>query len=227
MVPDYYCFQYPSFPTEWFSLNDLGSLPVDSMVMVPCMCGNPILSVTTMHKNQQLDTHRVVKNISSRSLTDNEEKVLALGLNFALTPRRIPYRDIIATVESTARQLSEEQAKHLKKEVSRTLQYAKPPRDNLNKCMRKAIRNLQKDDSLPADKGNAMVVMDKVEYDRKMLDLLADPTYRKLKKDPTTKLEKKITDALKVLERKGDIITNQRKYLAPQYSSPPQLYGTP
>ena len=62
--------------------------------------------------------------------------------------------------------------------------------------------------------------MDKVEYD-------ADPTYRKLKKDPTTKLEKKITDALKVLERKGDITTNQRKYLAPQYSSPPQLYGTP
>lgn len=146
-----------------------------------------------------MDTHRVVKNISSKSLTDSEERVLALGLNFvfAVAPRRIPYQDIIATVESTARQLSGDKAKHLRKVVSRTLQNAKPPKDNRSKHMRKAIRNLCKDDGitiLPADKGNVTVVMDKTEYNRKMLDLLTDPTYKKLKRDPATNVEKKITD---------------------------------
>ena len=181
-------------------------------------------------RTPQLDRHRVVKNISSRPLTENEERVLALGLNFAITPRQIPYRDIITTVESTARQLSEDKAKHLRKTVSEILQKAKRPKDNLDKHLHRAVRDLRKNDDitiLPADKGNATVIMDCTEYEKKMLDLLADPTYRRLKRDPTTKVEKRITEGLKALESTGYITVEQRKYLAPQYSSPPQLYGLP
>ena len=37
-------------------------------------------------------------------------RVLSLGLNFAVAPRKIPYRDIIVANESTARQLDNERA---------------------------------------------------------------------------------------------------------------------
>ena len=72
--------------------------------------------------------------------------------------------------------------------------------------MCRAIRELQKDTEiviLPADKGNAMVVMERSEYISKMNMMLEDKTYAKLKKDPTSKVERKINKALKTLEDKG------------------------
>ena len=58
------------------------------------------------------------------------------------------------------------------------------------------IKSLQKNDKivvLPADKGRATVVMDVVEYNRKMNSLLTDPkTYKKLALDPTSSLERRM-----------------------------------
>ena len=93
----------------------------------------------------------------------------------------------------------------------------------MDKGMRRAIRELQKDMEiviLPADKGNAMVVMERSEYISKMNMMLEDKTYAKLKKDPTSKVEQ-INKALKTLEDKGYIGDKERKYLSPQCSLPP------
>ena len=43
---------------------------------------------------------------------------------------------------------------------------------------------------LPADKGNATVIMHTQEYHAKMEQLLTDNTYAETKQDPTTYLEK-------------------------------------
>ena len=67
---------------------------------------------------KSLDPKRVVRNVSSRILTEDEERLLALVLNFAVTPRRIPYHEIIAATESTARQLDAEKAKKLREGVA-------------------------------------------------------------------------------------------------------------
>ena len=60
----------------------------------------------------------------------------------------------------------------------------------------KAIRELSEDQSrviLTADKGVAMVIMDKKDYTEKALSLLADSnTYRIIPKDPTNQLKKQI-----------------------------------
>lgn len=45
-----------------------------------------------------------VKNLSHRSPTQDEEQVLALGLNFAVTPKTVPTEKIIAATEVTAKQ---------------------------------------------------------------------------------------------------------------------------
>ena len=101
-------------------------------------------------------------------------------------------------------------------EVSAALHKARPPTDNLDKGMKRALKTLRKDDSiviLPADKGNATVVIDKTEYVGKMTQMLKDGTYRKLTRDPTSKVETKITKALKQLEARGFISDKERGYL--------------
>ena len=66
------------------------------------------------------------------------------------------------------------------------------------------------------------------DYRKKTLDMLKDPTtYKKLKRDPTTKIEKCITQSLKVAEKNGWIPDKLRLYLTPQFSTPPQIYGLP
>ena len=57
---------------------------------------------------------------------------------------------------------------------------------------RTAVRNLQERQDLvilTADKGNATVVMDQADYKKKIKDLLEDPVYRKISKDPTSATE--------------------------------------
>jgi len=55
---------------------------------------------------------------------------------------------------------------------------------NLSGAMRRAVKSMKHDESitiLPADKGNATVIMDRTEYDDKLRSLLRDGnTYRKI-----------------------------------------------
>ena len=110
------------------------------------------------HKTSRTDKDRAVRNLSNRVLTEEENDVLALGLNYAITPKQIPTLDIIAAMEATASHLDEEAAQKLRLEVSSVLISAKPPKKNLSGKLQKAIRDLRRDKDitiLPADKGSA------------------------------------------------------------------------
>ena len=113
-----------------------------------------------------LDKNRLVVNLSSQQLTEAQRDVLALGLNFATSPKRIPVEDIIARTEQTARRLSEKDEQTLREEVQRCLREAKPPKPTLTRTEREALKDLRDLirreglTILPADKGNATVVMD-------------------------------------------------------------------
>ena len=54
---------------------------------------------------------------------------------------------------------------------------------------------------LPADKGNATVVMDRKNYVKKMDDMFKDEAYGKLKKDPTKTVEAKVSKVLRRWEK--------------------------
>ena len=73
----------------------------------------------------------------------------------------------------------------------------------------KAIKELKEDQSrvvLTADKGVAMVIMDKKEYTDKAIGLLSDTnTYRTISKDPTNKLKNKIIGILKDIKQTGGL----------------------
>ena len=68
------------------------------------------LQITKLEKmkttNTKIQSHcspvKAIVNISKRQLTSPEKLVLNKGLNFATTIKRIPYLDLIATIEDAA-----------------------------------------------------------------------------------------------------------------------------
>ena len=161
------------------------------------------------HTPHVLDRSKVILNFSNRALSSTEEDVLALGMNFSITPSRIPTADIIAAIEATAHQLDTTTAEQLRARVNRALVSAKLPKPNLSYRQQAALKNLRDDLSIviiPADKGNATVVMDTTMYEDKMNIIVNEEcTYKELKRNPTTRFEKKVAEAVRRLHWAGHI----------------------
>ena len=94
--------------------------------------------------------------------------------------------DIIAAVESGLKSirspnLPPEAADEIRSWIGQIIRQSdKKPEGNLTKQQSSVLRKLQRDTSitiLPADKGNATVVMDRDFYDQKIRTLLEDDTY--------------------------------------------------
>lgn len=67
--------------------------------------------------------------------------------------------------------------------------------DNLNEDEHLALKDLAKDESIiisNADKGNAIVIQDKIDYTNKLFKLLEDKSKFKCLEDPTLEKEKSL-----------------------------------
>ena len=118
-------------------------------------------------------------NISSRPLSTAQERHLAQGPNFAVVPREPPIIDCITEVEKVCQKLEQGAADELRGRIKTILKKAKTPRQNITKEECKAIGELKRDNNrlvLTADKGVALVVMDKEDYVQKARELLDQPT---------------------------------------------------
>ena len=77
---------------------------------------------------------------------------------------------------------------------------------------------------LKADKGNVAVILDREDYDKKMLDhLSASGSYRRLDRDPTKKIIAEVTKTIK----NSSLDENTKKKLIPKDTSVPRIYGLP
>ena len=91
-----------------------------------------------------------------------------------------PTVECITATEEICQKLERGEAEELRAEVKNILKKAHPPKPNITKEEWKAIEKLRKDDTqivLTADKGVALVVMKKEEYDKKAEELLNTTTY--------------------------------------------------
>ena len=134
-----------------------------------------------------------VINLSNRELSDAEHSILNKGLNYAITEKRVPHLEFIAPIERVTANLPKIEAEELKWKVHRTLLKATPPKPNITNEERSALKSLKNDDSItiiPADKGNATVILDKSDYQQKLLDIIEKGNYKKIKKDPTQNTER-------------------------------------
>ena len=95
----------------------------------------------------------------------------------------------------------------------------------------KALKQLKTDKDLmvlTADKGVAMVVMDRQECIPNARALLEDTnTYRPIPSDPTSKLKNKLINILKKMKTEGNRDENTYRRVYPTGASALKFYGLP
>ena len=99
-------------------------------------------------------------------------------MNYAITPRHIPIKEIVASVEQTITNLPTDYKDELRADICSILKKVKTPAtSNIMREEREAVKELKRDDRiifLPADKGNATVVLNKPDYNEQMTAILQD-----------------------------------------------------
>ena len=102
-----------------------------------------------------------------------------------------PNLEYITSIESICSKLGQQDAEELRADINRVLKVLPPSKPNLNKAQTLAIRELKRDRHRlvsTANKGVAMVIMDRQDYINKSNHLLSQPAYRAMPRDPTNKI---------------------------------------
>ncbi|CAB4043065.1 Hypothetical predicted protein, partial [Paramuricea clavata] len=158
----------------------------------------------THRRQEDLASHplqRTIINMSARRLTPVEEDVLALGrIRTALKKNSYSSKEeFVQRLEPKLYHMTNDEASNIRVQITEVLRCATLPASNLTKNKKDALKNLRADKSihiLKADKGNATVILDRLEYDNRILALLNTSTYKQLKRDPTANIERKICSKL-------------------------------
>ena len=155
----------------------------------------------------KFDSHNdCIKNLSSYDLTNDEVSVLKKGLNFSLpnTKKNIP--KFIASAEhiiDNLKNVSEEQKAVIRNSVSGALKNTKKDVSLLTRAEASALKGLKQNEDIiisPADKGRAVVILNKSDYINKCQDHLNDTdTYTLKNSDNSICLRKQINSFLKKL----------------------------
>ena len=126
-------------------------------------------------------------DLSKHKLLEEENDVLSRGLNFAIVTDYIPKQQILAEVETGIQRLPENKANLIRNQTINILNQKQKLQSNLTSSEIKTLNNLTKNVEIricKADKGNSTVILDKTDYDQKMLCLLNDEsTYGILNRD--------------------------------------------
>ena len=80
--------------------------------------------------------------MSSRQLTHIKTDLLSNGLNFSISSKTLPNKDIIPNMEDAVKDFEKEETDTIRAKVSLSLQNTKPPKNNLSKYERKALKEL-------------------------------------------------------------------------------------
>ena len=105
-----------------------------------------------------------------------------------------------------------------------------PPKPNLTKAQTLALRELKRERDcivLTADKGVAVVIMDRQDYINKANSLLNQNTYRAIPWDPTNPIKNKLISILKRVKNQTGLDSLTYKSVYPTGCVPPKFYGLP
>jgi hypothetical protein len=171
---------------------------------------------------------RSVVNLSQQPLSVDMCSVLSKGLNYALTPSSLPVESIVTSIEDTIvrNRVPHKEAECLRQDVSSLLRRSKLPKPNTSERERQALSALRKNDDilvLPADKGNASVVVDRVAYEDKVTLLVGDAnTYEKVSYNPTARVTTRLNRIVSEIP-----VKDQAKKLRQLNPTCPKIYGLP
>ena len=125
-------------------------------------------------------------NLCDDDIPPNQQNLLNLGPKFVATPKSIPYMDIISKTKSTALKLHYDkkttESQKPRQDVLRVLKMANPMKPNLNLEQRKAIKELQNDETISIysfDKGAGLVRIKNEDAMEKIQEQIGNTTNSK------------------------------------------------
>ena len=104
-----------------------------------------------------------------------QASLLAHGPDYAVTPKHPPYSDYIVAIEKACSTMEPNSAEELRAEIRGALKHTHLTRSNINREEVQALVEPKRDSTkviLTADKGVALVIMDKPDYNTKAQELL-------------------------------------------------------
>ena len=119
-----------------------------------------------------------------------------------------PLLEYITSIDTVCQKLDHQEAEELRTDINRVLLSSHTPKPNLTKGEFKSLVELRKDSKrtiLMADKGAAMVVMDRREYLDNGNNLLAQPAYRTIDRDSSNKVKAKLITILRRIKRESGL----------------------
>ena len=171
-------------------------------------------------------------NLSKTPLTREQERLLAHGPKFVITPKETPVTEYIAATEQACTKIDQGKQEEFRVEVKRLLLQDQNNKKqvNMSKEELKALKELKLDNNrliLTANKGVALVVIDKQDYIKKAEDLLQESSYKKITDDPTAKQKSKLISILKNIKAEGGMKDDLYRRLYPTGAGSPKFYGLP
>jgi nitrate reductase NapAB chaperone NapD len=139
-------------------------------------------------------------------LTPNEISVLKLDPKFQITPNKLNIERFIACVESKLRLSNKNKAEieKIRNSLVQVLSKAVIPTPNLTKEQMQALKRLKNNKNIiitNSDKSNKTVVLNKIDYIKKVEDVLSDSEiYTEIDNDRTNCIASQIITRLKYLK---------------------------
>ncbi|UYV71947.1 hypothetical protein LAZ67_9001275 [Cordylochernes scorpioides] len=161
-----------------------------------------------------------VLNLSSTKLSDREERILALGLQF-IPPAKPDIPRIIAGIEGVTRSLNHLETLKVRNAVVQILSRPSqiPPSSNRH---RQIIKKLQ------SDKGSHTVVLDRSDYLSKMTDILQDnTTFSSISPQENLALTKSFRKAFYEMKKSSIITPDQFALFTSCLDREAYIYGLP
>ena len=179
-------------------------------------------------QSQDSNSNKLVINLFRSNLTESQRSVLVKEPNISVMPRHICSLDSITAMEFICSKLKEEKAMEPRADINSLLRKAEVPKPNLTKDEKIGLAQLKKDKDkiiLTADKGVAMVVMNKEVYNTKAESFLSQPAYRVLPKDHTNQIKARLITKLRRIKKETNLDEGIYKGMYPTGCIPLKFYG--
>ena len=188
------------------------------------------LHSSQLHTNTS--SNNWVINLSNHQLSDPELTLLKKGLNFSLPNSKKNLPTFVASVENCIQNLkntSEEEKSIIRSRVTGAVKSHNNSEASYTSEEFSALKDLKRNEDIiiaPADKGCAVVVLNKSDYHTKIQDHLEDTnTYSEKDEDSTPSLRKKINSYLKSLFDKQILSKTQYYHLFANSATIPRFYA--
>ena len=225
---------------DMFLLRKCITQNVDKMVKESIKTHQKKLQDLTKNFSLPFNPDEVIKNLSSYKLSDEENDILKNGLSFAIPPMKVKKTDVFVSFEMIAKFMTQNLKNETHgNEVKSKLSYFAnsyvhgyhPNGSSLKKHgILKKLRSRKDIVIVKPDKGNGVVVLNRVDYNNGLLEILNDESkFKLLNEDPTIKREGQLKRFLCKLNKNYKNFFSKSDYenIYPKGSVPARIYGLP